>query len=151
MAPATSLSLPTLPASTAPRILLGPATRTPTASEYSTLSRLKLCPPLNHPCGVQPSGHIVSIERMTPDLLGTSEVNVTGFFPDDFVESPSLFKRKGWYYLTYGSCCCGCSEGGGQAVFKARAIEGPWERQSVLNFDWDLGKFGGYSAVFWHI
>ena len=67
---------------------------------------------------------------MTPDLLGTTEVNVTGFFPDDFVESPSLFKRKGWYYLTYGSCCCGCSEGGGQAVFKARAIEGPWERQS---------------------
>ena len=56
-------------------------------------------------------GHIVSIEKMTPDLLGTTKINVTGFFPDDFVESPSLFKRKSWYYLTYGSCCCGCQEG----------------------------------------
>ncbi len=45
-------------------------------------------------------GHIVSIERLTPNLTHTSYVNVTGFFPDDFVESPSLFKRKGWYYLT---------------------------------------------------
>lgn len=35
------------------------------------------------------------------DLLSSSKVNVTGLFPDDFVESPSLFKRKGWYYLTY--------------------------------------------------
>lgn len=52
-------------------------------------------------------GHIVSIERMSPDLLTSTKVNVSGFFPDDFVESPSLFKRKGTYYVTYGSCCCG--------------------------------------------
>jgi hypothetical protein len=29
-------------------------------------------------------------------------VNDTQFFPDDYVESPSLFKRRGIYYLTYG-------------------------------------------------
>lgn len=58
------------------------------------------------------------------------KVNVTGFFPDDYVESPSLFKRKGLYYLTYGSCCCGCAEGGGQVVFTAKAVEGPWVRQT---------------------
>lgn len=45
-------------------------------------------------------GHIVSIERLTPNLTHTSYVNITGFFPDDFVESPSLFKHKDWYYLT---------------------------------------------------
>lgn len=48
-------------------------------------------------------GHIVSIERLTANYTHTSYVNVTGWFPDDFVESPSLFKRKGWYYLT---CAC---------------------------------------------
>jgi hypothetical protein len=75
-------------------------------------------------------GHLVSIERMTPDYLHTTRINVTGFFPDDFVESPGLFKRKGVYYLTYGSCCCGCDEGGGQVVFSATAIGGPWLRQT---------------------
>jgi hypothetical protein len=45
-------------------------------------------------------GHVVSIERLTANYTHTSYANVTGFFPDDFVESPSLFKRKGWYYLT---------------------------------------------------
>jgi len=34
------------------------------------------------------------------------------------------------YYLTYGSCCCGCAEGGGQVVFSSRAITGPWARQA---------------------
>jgi hypothetical protein len=75
-------------------------------------------------------GHIVMIERMSPDLLNSTQVNVTGFFPDDFVENPILFKRKGRYFLTYGSCCCGCTEGSGQAVFSAAAIGGPWVRQA---------------------
>jgi hypothetical protein len=74
-------------------------------------------------------GHIVSIEKMTPDFLSSSKINVTGLFPDDYVESPSLFKRNGRYYLTYGSCCCGCQEGGGQVVFSASKIEGPWVKQ----------------------
>ena len=74
-------------------------------------------------------GHIVSIEKLSSDLLSSTMVNVSGFFPDDFVESPSLFKRKSIYYLTYGSCCCGCQEGGGQVVFTAKAVTGPWVRQ----------------------
>lgn len=28
------------------------------------------------------------------DLLSSTHVNVSGFFPDDYVESPALFKRK---------------------------------------------------------
>ena len=74
-------------------------------------------------------GHIVSIEKLSPDLLTSTRINVTGLFPDDFVESPSLFKRQGIYYLTYGSCCCGCQEGGGQVVFTAKNVSGPWARQ----------------------
>ena len=74
-------------------------------------------------------GHIVSIERLSSDLLSTTHVNVSGFFPDDYVESPSLFKRKGVYYVTYGSCCCGCAEGGGIVIFTAPSVHGPWTRQ----------------------
>jgi hypothetical protein len=59
-------------------------------------------------------------------LCGVTTLQVTGLFPDDFVESPSLFKRGKFYYLTYGSCCCGCQEGGGQVVFRANAVEGPY-------------------------
>ena len=54
---------------------------------------------------------------------------MSGFFPDDYVESPSLFKRKGVYYVTYGSCCCGCAEGGGIVIFTAPSVHGPWTRQ----------------------
>lgn len=36
--------------------------------------------------------HVVSIEMLTP--------NVTSFFPDDYVESLSLFMRNGTYYAT---------------------------------------------------
>jgi len=83
----------------------------------------------SNPPGNKWPGHVVSIEKLTPDLLSSTQINVTGFFPDDFVESPALFKRNGVYYLTYGSCCCGCQEGGGQVVFTAKAVEGPWARQ----------------------
>ena len=52
------------------------------------------------------------------------------FSPPDYVESPSLFKRGGIYYATYGSCCCGCAEGSGQVVFTAPSVSGPWTRQT---------------------
>eukprot|EP00040_Diaphanoeca_grandis_P016272 m.83882 g.83882 ORF g.83882 m.83882 type:complete len:395 (+) comp25683_c0_seq1:126-1310(+) len=75
-------------------------------------------------------GHIVSIERMSADFMTSTKINVSGFFPDDYVESPSLFKRKGVYYVTYGSCCCGCREGGGIVVFTSKSVLGPWVRQA---------------------
>jgi len=75
------------------------------------------------------SGHLVSIERLSPDYLSSTKVNVTGFFPDAYVESPSLFRRGDTLYATYGSCCCACAGGGGQVVFTAPAVAGPWTRQ----------------------
>ncbi len=65
--------------------------------------------------------HKVSIERLTPDYLQSSKVNVTSFFPDGYVESPALFKVGTTYYATYGSCCCACRGGGGIVVFTAPA------------------------------
>lgn len=73
---------------------------------------------------------MTSIERLSPDLLSSSKVNVTGFFPDSYNESPGLFKRGSTYILTYGSCCCACRGGSGVVVFTAPSIEGPWTRQA---------------------
>jgi hypothetical protein len=76
------------------------------------------------------TGHVVSIERLADDYLSSTKVNVSGFFPDGFVESPALFKRNGTYYATYGNCCCACRGGGGIAVFTAPSVLGPWTRQA---------------------
>ena len=79
--------------------------------------------------GPHGAGHLVSIERLAPDLLSSSKANVSAFFPDDYVESPGLFKRGSTYYVTYGSCCCACRGGGGVVIFTAPSILGPWTRQ----------------------
>jgi beta-xylosidase len=71
--------------------------------------------------GALGGGHLVSIERLAPDLLSSSKENVTGFFPLDYVESPALFKRADTYYLLTGSCCCACRGGSGGLV--------PWPPQ----------------------
>jgi len=77
------------------------------------------------------SGHLVSIERLSPDLLSSSLVNVSSFFPLDYVESPSLFKRNGLYYLLTPSCCCACRGGSGLAVYQASSMLGPWALQAT--------------------
>lgn len=76
------------------------------------------------------NGHLVSIERVSRDYTNSTGINVTSFFPDAYVESPSLFKRGSIYYATYGSCCCACRGGSGQVVFTAPAVAGPWTRQA---------------------
>jgi beta-xylosidase len=73
--------------------------------------------------------HVVAIDKLTDDYLGTAKTQVGNFFPDPFVEGVMLFKRKGVYYLLYGSCCCACREGSGAVVHMAKDIAGPWTRQ----------------------
>ena len=51
-------------------------------------------------------GHIVSIERLSADLLTSSRINVTGLFPDDFVESPSLWKVGTTVCTLNSTGCC---------------------------------------------
>ena len=72
--------------------------------------------------------HVVSIEKLTPDYLSSTK-EVVAVFPDTMVESPSLFKRNGIYYATYGSCCCACRDGSGQVVLWSLNITGPWKKQ----------------------
>ena len=81
-------------------------------------------------CAARGYGHIVSIEQTTDDYLASSKVNVSMMFPDDMVEAPTLFKNDNIYYLTYGSCCCGCKGGSGMVVWSAKSVGGPWTRQA---------------------
>jgi hypothetical protein len=73
--------------------------------------------------------HIVSIDMLNPDLLGSSKTQVA-VFPDFFVEGAMLFKRGKTYYVIYGSCCCACRQGSGAVVLSAPNITGPWVRQA---------------------
>jgi hypothetical protein len=74
--------------------------------------------------------HRVAIEKLTPDLRGTANVQVGELFPDSFVEGVMLFKRDRLYYVIYSSCCCACREGAGAVVWSSRSIAGPWARQA---------------------
>lgn len=79
-------------------------------------------------------GHRIAIARLTDDYLDTTSLAAT-LFPDHFVESPSLFKRNGLWYATYGTCCCACREGSGVVVFTAKSVSGPWTRQAGPHSD----------------
>jgi len=70
--------------------------------------------------------HKVSIEKLTPDYLNTTGENY-GLFPDRYVEGAILFKRKGLYYVGYGSCCCFCRGGSGAAFFFFTKYQRPLE------------------------
>eukprot|EP00039_Didymoeca_costata_P003958 m.70745 g.70745 ORF g.70745 m.70745 type:complete len:389 (-) comp12161_c0_seq4:144-1310(-) len=78
--------------------------------------------------GVQ--DHRVAIDLLASDYRSSAKVTVGSMFPDSFVEGVMLFKRKGIYYVIYGSCCCACREGSGAVVYSATNISGPWIRQS---------------------
>ena len=73
-------------------------------------------------------GHRVAIARLSADYLDTTAL-AAALFPDTFVEAPSMFKRNGVFYATYGTCCCACREGSGMTVFTAPKASGPWTRQ----------------------
>jgi hypothetical protein len=98
--------------------------------------------------GALGGGHLVSIERLAPDLLSSSKVNVSGFMPLDYTESPALFKRGSTYYLLTGSCCCACRGGGGLAVYTAASMLGPWSLQahSDVNCAADVPICGAFGA-----
>lgn len=59
----------------------------------------------------------------------SSSGETVAVLPDYFVEGAMLFKRKGRYYVMYGSCCCACRVGSGAVVSSATNISGPWTRQ----------------------
>ena len=63
---------------------------------------------------VYSADYVMTLELLTPDFLHstgiTANVNANGssWFPEYFVEAPSLFKRNGIIYAVFGHCCCFC-------------------------------------------
>lgn len=81
------------------------------------------------PGGNRSGDHMVTIDRLSPDLLSSTQHQIGPVFPDSFVEGVLLFKRAGVYYLIYSSCCCCCTAGAGATVFRSTSIAGPWMQQ----------------------
>lgn len=71
------------------------------------------------------TGGRIAIEQLSPDYLtGTGHV-ITGITAGS-TEAPSLFKRKGIYYLLYSDPNCGYCAGTGTSYRTASSPMGPW-------------------------
>lgn len=83
--------------------------------------------------------HHISIERLSPDFL-SSTFNTTGILTaGGCLEAPSMFKRKGFYYALYGSCCCFCTGGDSRSAMRATSPLG----FSSTSPKYSLGNVGG--------
>lgn len=70
------------------------------------------------------TGTIV-IEQLSDDYLSGTGKHVNSITPGN-TEAPSLFKRKGIYYLTYSDPNCGYCSGTGTSYRTAKSPLGPW-------------------------
>lgn len=79
-------------------------------------------------------GHRISIERMTPDFLGTLGTHASsGLVGAGNVEAPMMFKRAGVYYVVFGNCCCYCGHGSEVNVYSSSAGPlGPYTARTSL-------------------
>lgn len=79
------------------------------------------------------AGHAVSIERMTPDFLGTlGQAASSGVISNPGVEAPAMWKRGGLYYAAFGDCCCYCEGGSAVSVYTATSPLGPYTARTSL-------------------
>ena len=78
-------------------------------------------------------GHGVSVERMTPDFLGTLGATASsGIIGAGGVEAPAMFKRGEIYYVVFGGCCCYCGSGSPVTVYSATSPLGPYTKRTSL-------------------
>ncbi|MFB3815091.1 MAG: family 43 glycosylhydrolase [Terriglobales bacterium] len=78
-----------------------------------------------------PQHHRISVERLAPDYLSSTQEN-SGFVAGN-VESPSLFKRNATYYLLFDNTCAFCPNGSGARVYTAANALGPYLYRSNIN------------------
>src|ERR1035437_8433320 len=89
---------------------------------------------------VDPRHHQISIEKLAPDYLSSTEEN-SGFVAGN-VEAPSLFLRQGNYYLLFDNTCAFCPNGSGVRVYTSDRPMGPYTFQSNINVRTGLGDAG---------
>jgi hypothetical protein len=80
----------------------------------------------SHPTGVR-----ISVERLTPDFLSSTNQSSGAFGPQS-VEAPAMWKRSGVYYVAFGPTCCYCTKGSDVAVYAADAPLGPYKELGTL-------------------
>ncbi len=78
--------------------------------------------------------HRVSIDRLTPDYLGSTLQN-SGILRDEAYEAPAMFKRGKLYYALFDGLCGYCAKGSGAMVFTATSPLGPYTYRNNINRD----------------
>ena len=76
------------------------------------------------------AGHLMSVEKLSDDYLQTLGADYNSGVFGSNVEAPSLFRRDGVYYASFGTCCCYCGEGSGVTFYSADARSAPTRRSS---------------------
>lgn len=98
---------------------------------YIAYTALNLAQVKGHPSS-SPEHHRISVERLAPDYLSSTQES-SAFIAGN-VESPSLFKHKGTYYLLFDNTCAFCTNGSGARVYAAAAVLGPYVYRTNINW-----------------
>jgi hypothetical protein len=99
-------------------------------SGYIAYTALNLAQ-MNDSGSASPQHHRISIERLASDYLSSTK-ETSGFIAGN-VESPSMFKRKGTFYLLFDNTCAFCKNGSGARVYTARSALGPYLYRTNIN------------------
>lgn len=73
-----------------------------------------------------PSDRLIKIDRLTKDYQNSSMESTFVNSVGKCNEAPAMFKHLSTYYVTFGGCCCFCSEGSDLKVYRAAAPLGPY-------------------------
>jgi len=76
--------------------------------------------------------HGMSVERLTPDYLGSLGKAGNSGVVGTGVEAPSMFKRGSLYYIAFGSTCCYCESGSEVSIYTATSPLGPFTKRTSL-------------------
>jgi hypothetical protein len=78
------------------------------------------------------SGHLMSVEALTPDYLQTSGREFNSGVLGSNVEAPSLIQQGDRFIASFGQCCCYCGEGSPVTFYSAPHPLGPYEAVGVM-------------------
>ncbi|KAM3074913.1 hypothetical protein ACMFMG_008321 [Clarireedia jacksonii] len=91
----------------------------------------------------------IYLQQLTPDLTNTTgdvtHLTPVGDLVDYQAESPDIFFRNGYYYVS-ASNTCGFCQGTLLIIYRSRRITGPWTRQ-IISKDTCSGQSTGVLTI----
>ncbi|PQE24045.1 glycoside hydrolase family 43 protein [Rutstroemia sp. NJR-2017a BVV2] len=91
----------------------------------------------------------IYLQQLTPDLTNTTgdvtHLTPVGDLVDYQAESPDIFFRNGYYYVS-ASNTCGFCQGTLLIIYRSRSITGPWTRQ-IISADTCSGQTTGVLTI----